>query len=208
MLAAIAASGGRYRGIAVVRNDASRDELAALRAQGVVGVAFNLPFHGLASYRGTEPLIERLAELGLWLQIQVEGQQLAEFLPVIADCPARLIFDHCGRPDPSLGLDQPGFQALLGLGRQREAVVKLSGYIKFAQQPHPFEDAWPFVRALVDAFSIDRCVWGSDWPFLRARERVDYGPLVSLAERLFPDAQDRARLFWDNPRRLFGFDIA
>lgn len=205
MLDAIARSGGRYRGVAVVPNDASSDQLAELKARGIAGVAFNLPFFGTEYYLGTEALIGRLAELDMFLQLQVVETQLVDFLPVLGEAPTRLVFDHCGRPDPAAGLAQPGFEALLRLGRERDAVVKLSGYIKFAAEAHPYADAWPFVRALVEAFTIERCVWGSDWPFLRAPERVDYGPLVTLVGELFPDPADRRRLFWDNPRRLFGF---
>jgi hypothetical protein len=64
----------------------------------------------------------------------------------------------------------------------------------------------PTPGPLVDAFTLDNCMWASDWPFLRARERVDYGPLLTLVEQLFPDAADRRKLFWDTPSRLFGFD--
>jgi predicted TIM-barrel fold metal-dependent hydrolase len=56
---------------------------------------------------------------------------------------------------------------------------------------------------LIDAFGVDACVWGSDWPFLRAPERIDYGPLLSLVERLVPDPAERRALWWDTPRRLF-----
>ena len=55
------------------------------------------------------------------------------------------------------------------------------------------------MRALVDAFTLDNCVWGSDWPFLRAPERVDYGPLLKLVERLFPDPADRRKMLWETP---------
>ena len=48
-------------------------------------------------------------------------------------------------------------------------------------------------------------MWGSDWPFLRATERVDYGPLLKLVEALLPDAGERRSVLWDTPRRLFGF---
>jgi predicted TIM-barrel fold metal-dependent hydrolase len=58
---------------------------------------------------------------------------------------------------------------------------------------------------LIDAFTLDACMWGSNWPFLRAPERVDYGPLLKLVEDLLPDASDRRRLWWDTPRNLFGF---
>jgi predicted TIM-barrel fold metal-dependent hydrolase len=61
------------------------------------------------------------------------------------------------------------------------------------------------VRAIVDAFTLDQCVWASDWPYLRAPQRQDYGPLVALTETLFPKESDRRKLFWDTPRRLLGF---
>lgn len=63
----------------------------------------------------------------------------------------------------------------------------------------------PFVGALLEAFEPDRCVWGSDWPFLRAPERIDYGPLLALVVELVPDASDRARILRDTPIREFGF---
>jgi predicted TIM-barrel fold metal-dependent hydrolase len=80
----------------------------------------------------------------------------------------------------------------------------LSGYYKFSRQPHPYEDTWPFIAALVEAFTLDRCVWGSDWPFLRAPERLDYGPLLAALSRQFPD-QHEVRLLWSTPARLLGF---
>jgi predicted TIM-barrel fold metal-dependent hydrolase len=48
-------------------------------------------------------------------------------------------------------------------------------------------------------------MWASDWPYLRATQRQDYGPLVELAETLFPDPAERRSLLCDTPRRLFGF---
>ncbi len=83
--------------------------------------------------------------------------------------------------------------------------MKLSGLVKFSCQPAPHQDAWPFVMALFDAFTVDHCVWGSDWPHLRAPFRVDYGVLLGLVVELFPDAAARQKLLWDTPRELFGF---
>ena len=100
----------------------------------------------------------------------------------------------------------PHVQALLRIGRERDATIKLSGYYKFSQQPYPYDDTWPFIAALVEAFTLDRCVWGSDWPFLRAPERLDYGPLLAILCRLFPDGDDQERLLWRTPARLLGFD--
>ncbi len=197
--------GGRFKGVAVVENDVDIRELERLKAAGVIGVAFNVPFHGADYYRHAAPLLEKLTSLGLFLQIQVENDQLIPLLPLIEKSPVRLVFDHCGRPSVAQGLQGKAFQALLAIGRERDAHIKLSGYYKFSQQTHPYEDAWPFIAALVEAFTLDRCVWGSDYPFLRAPERLDYGPLLAVLPRLFPDLGDQHRLLWRTPARLLGF---
>jgi predicted TIM-barrel fold metal-dependent hydrolase len=200
--------GGRFKGVAVVENDVDVKELERLKAAGIIGVAFNVPFHGTGYYRNAAPLLEKLTDLDMFLQIQVEQDQLLDLLPLIEASRVRLVIDHCGRPSVGGGLKGKAFQALLALGRERDAHVKLSGYYKFSQQPHPHEDAWPFIAALVEAFTLDRCVWGSDYPFLRAAERLDYGPLLAVLTRLFPQADDQHRLLWRTPAKLLGFERA
>jgi predicted TIM-barrel fold metal-dependent hydrolase len=126
-------------------------------------------------------------------------------MPLLARSGVRVLVDHCGRPTVDAGLDQPGFRTLLELGATKRAFVKLSGFVKFSRKPPPHEDAWPFVQALVEAFTLDRCLWASDWPYLRSPARVDYGVSLKLLLGLFPDPSDRRRLLWDTPRELFGF---
>ncbi|MEA3157913.1 MAG: hypothetical protein QOK44_5502, partial [Betaproteobacteria bacterium] len=63
----------------------------------------------------------------------------------------------------------------------------------------------PFIHAAIDAFTLDRCVWGSDWPWVRMDERMDYGPVYGCLERWLPDPEDRQKVLWDTPARLFGF---
>jgi len=205
LLDALRLGNGRFKGVAVVENDVESKELERLKAAGIIGVAFNLPFHGTGYYRNSAALLEKLVDLGLFLQIQVENDQLLALLPLIEKSSVRLVIDHCGRPSVAHGLQQPAFQALLAIGRERDAFIKLSGYYKFSRQPHPYEDTWPFIIALVEAFTLDRCVWGSDWPFLRASERLDYGPLLAVLPLLFPYPDDQLRLLWRTPARLLGF---
>lgn len=204
MLDAVQRHGDRFRGVAVVRNDTSREELQRLRAAGVVGVAFNATLLGVDHYLGATTLLRHLADLDLFVSVQVEHGQLLALRPVLEDSGARLVFDHCGRPHPGGGLDQPGFQALLALGRKGRAAVKLSGYQKFSRLPPPHEDAQDFVRALLDTFGPDACMWASDWPFLKSPVRLDVGPLLRQLERLVPSAADRRRIWWETPRRWLG----
>jgi predicted TIM-barrel fold metal-dependent hydrolase len=205
MLDALARGEGRYKGIAVVANNATFDELRRLQTDGVVGVAWNVTHYGIEHYRDAQPLLEKLDALDMFVDIQVEHDQLVHMMPLLARSGVRLLVDHCGRPTLDAGLDQPGFRALLELGATKRAFVKLSGFAKFSREPAPHRDARPFVEALVDAFSLDHCLWASDWPYLRASVHVDYGVLLKLVLDLFPDASDRRKLLWNTPRELLGF---
>lgn len=205
LLSALASGEGRYKGVVVVDHDITLEALAAYQAKGVMGVAFNPATEGLTVMAGAEALLPKLAELGMFAQIQTVGDQLVQLLELIDQSDVRLLIDHCGRPDIAHGLYQPGFQALLRLAERGRATVKISGMQKFAPMDSVFEDTLAYVQALLEAFGPDACVWGSDWPFLRMQQRVDYGPLLKLAEQFMPNADVRRRVMWDTPRRLFGF---
>jgi len=108
MLDAIARSEGRCKGIAVVPNDASFEELRALRLQGVIGIAWNVTHYGVAHYRDAEPLLQNLAALDMFVDIQVEHEQLLPMMPLLVDSGVRVLVDHCGRPTIADGLAQRG----------------------------------------------------------------------------------------------------
>ena len=150
-------------------------------------------------------LLGRMKEMGWFLQIQCEHDDLTLALPLIGRSGVRLIIDHFGRPDVQLGVDQPGFAALLELGRSGKAIVKLSGPFRSSRQAFPYADVDPFVAAVIDAFTLEQCVWGSDWPFVMLDQRLDYGPTLRCLSRWLPDARDRQRVLVDNPAALYGF---
>ena len=206
LLDAIANGQGRFKGIAVVANQASTDELQSLKAQGIVGVAFNYSLHGLNHYADTGPLMQRLADLGMFVQVQVEQTQLKALTSALLDCGANILVDHCGRPTVAEGLSGAGFEALLRLAESGRTTVKLSGFAKFSQAEFPFADTLPFAHALLDAYGPAHCVWASDWPFLKAPYRLDYGPLLQLFAKAVPDAAMRHEILWRTPQRLFGFE--
>ncbi len=205
MLDAIAHGRGRFKGIAVVANDAPLAQLQALQAQGIVGIAFNVALYGLAHYANIAPLLSRLAALGLFANVQVQDDQLATLAPLLNEAGVQVLIDHCGRPDVTRGLDAPGFAALLSMAENQRTVVKISGFSKFSKDAFPFADTGAHVQALLQAFGPEHCLWASDWPFLRAASRLDYGPLLQLFAARVVDAAWRRKILWDTPMRLFGF---
>lgn len=208
LLDAIASGQGRFKGIAVVPNNAPASYLQELKAQGIVGIAFNFALHGLDHYADIAPLLARLAALDMFVQVQVAQAQLKALAPLLNDCGAQVLVDHCGRPTLSEGVEGDGLAALLRLAGNGKTTVKLSGFAKFSEQDYPFADTLACTRALLDAFGAAHCLWASDWPFLRAPRRLDYGTLLELFAQAVPDAAMRHDILWRTPLRLFGFGQA
>lgn len=207
MLDGIAASKGRLKGVALVAPQVTDRELQALADRGVIGIRFNTMTEGLREFTesGADRLLARIREMGWFLQIHCQHDELATAMPLIRQSRVHVMIDHFGRPDLRKGLSQPGFAALLELGREGQAVVKLSGPFRSSIKGPPYDDVDPYIAAAVEAFTLDRCVFGSDWPFTRTEERIDYGPQAACIARWFPDPADRRKLLWETPRRLFGF---
>ena len=205
MLDAIERYPERFKGIAIAGMDATLPELKSLKDKGVLGIALNPSFHGTDYYSDCGNLMKKLAELDMFIQFQCEKDQFLAFVQAIYDIPVRVLIDHCGRPAIDAGIGGAAFAALLRLADTGRVFVKISGYPKFSGMSFPFDDARPFVGALLDAFTPDCCMWASDWPYLRAPERQDVGPLIRLAGALLPDPSARRKVFWDTPKRLFCF---
>jgi predicted TIM-barrel fold metal-dependent hydrolase len=206
MMAALRASGGRFKGIARVRPDADERTLAELDDAGVIGIRLDLLTDGIGAlqHAAMPRLFARVRELNWQVQVQCERDQLHDAAAALRAARVPLVIDHCGRPDALLGASQPGFRALLELGREGH-FVKLSGPFRFFNAFAPHAAIEPFVAALLEAFTPSRCVWGSDWPFLRLPMRMDYGPVLANLARWLPDEREREKVLWETPARLFGF---
>lgn len=209
MLRAIKESDGHFKGIALIQPEITDSELATLADEGVIGMRINPTFnHGVRELTepGADRLLERIKEMGWFVQVHCEKDDLVPCLPILQKAGVKVMIDHFARPDPRAGVQQPGFQAMLELGRSGNAVVKLSSPFRSSLAGYPYADIEPFVEAAIDAFTLDNCVWGSDWPFVLTKTRIDYGPVMSCLERWIPDEHQRRRILWDNPARLFGFE--
>jgi predicted TIM-barrel fold metal-dependent hydrolase len=210
LLEAIASAKGRFKGIALVDSRTEEREFQALSGSGIVGVRINLGWGGMRALLepGADRLFAQVREMGWFVQVHCERDEFEAAAPILRRFRIRVMIDHFGRPDVTQGIDQPGFRAILDLGRDGDAVCKISGPFRCSRRGPPYDDVDPFVAAIIDAFTLERCVWGSDWPFVVFDRRVDYGPQLDCMRRWLPDQADRHRVLWENPSRLFGFAAA
>jgi predicted TIM-barrel fold metal-dependent hydrolase len=207
MLDAMRAGEGKIKGIAVILPSTSEQEMRWLKDRGVVGIRLNLMRTDPDALvrPGSDAFLSRVKALDWFVQVYATGDVWVDAEAPLRRSGVRVLVDHFGEPDLARGLDQPGFQSVLRLGRDTDAAVKLSAAYRPSGRPFPHEDVEPFVTAVIGAYGIDRCMWGSDWPFINTTQRVEYGSLLSLLDRWLPDAADRRQVLWKTPARLFGF---
>jgi predicted TIM-barrel fold metal-dependent hydrolase len=197
----------RFKMIGVVPPDSSELELDMLKARGVVGVRFNLQFdpHALI-VADRSGLLARLQEQEYFVQVHGLEHDWTGAISVLRKANSRVIIDHMGLERTAGGLDQKGFQAVLRLAEDTDAVVKLSGFLRSSGDGPPFADLDRFAVAILERFGVTRCVWGSDWPFLGASKRPHYAQLLAPLARWLSNRSDCRAVLWDNAQRLFGFE--
>ena len=207
LLDAMARHPGRFKAIAVVDPETPERKLAGFARQGVVGVRFNLLSHRADALEGprAESFLARLKELDWFAQVFADDAQWQAVVPVLRRSGIKVLVDHFGVRDPAAGLSQPGFAAVLALGREGRATVKLSAPFRLSSRPEDFADLDPFADALITAFGVEGCVWGSDWPFINFPRGFSYDAALRAPKRWLGDPAQRGMVMWSNAARLFGF---
>jgi predicted TIM-barrel fold metal-dependent hydrolase len=207
MLDAIATSGGRYRGIAIVDESFSEKDFAALHEGGVRGVRFNFVGHlgGMPDMDVFNHVLQRVQPLGWHLVVHLDAADIVDLSDCLRGLALPFVIDHMGRVDAGAGLEQRPFRALLDLMKLGTCWVKVCGAERVSATGPPFADAIPFAQALVNA-APDRVLWGTDWPHPNVgRHMPNDGDLVDLVPLIVPDEALRRRLLVDNPADLYGW---
>jgi L-fuconolactonase len=117
-----------------------------------------------------------------------------------------LVVDH-------LGLQQPfhppapaepwaNLPKVLALASHPNIRIKISGACTLSHEPYPYNDIWDPVLKVIDAFGIDRCMWGTDWT--RATELLTYEQGVEsfrVTKRL--SDSDRSKLMGGTLEKIY-----
>jgi predicted TIM-barrel fold metal-dependent hydrolase len=210
MLDAIACAPSKLRGVAVVDDDVTADELARLHEGGVRGVRVNI-VDVKDRKPGTLPLpaLTRLAEkvktFGWHMEFLMHVDEFPDLDRMLADFPVPTVYGHLGYMKTDHGTGNPGFHALLRMMQAGRAWVKLTGPYRISAEPLPHADTNEYAHALLAAAPA-QVVWGSDWPHVMVKTPMpNDGDLCDLLTAWVPDAAQRRQVLVDNPARLYGF---
>ena len=207
MLDAIADSNGAMRGVAMVTATVSDTELRALHAGGVRALRFNFVAHlgGAPDIAATHALISRITPLGWHVVLHLDAEDIGTYRGFLDALRIPFIIDHMGRPPAANGLDQAPFRAMLEVMRNPLAWVKVSGPERISSLGPPFQDAIPFMRALIAA-APDRTLWGTDFPHPNVKWMPNDGALVDVFAAACDDLALQQKILVDNPTRLYWAD--
>lgn len=208
LIDALKHSNDMARGVAVVGDDITKDELQAMHEAGVRGVRFNFvrrlvdpkPF---PYYEG---IVDKIKDLGWHIIVYLEAADFEATVPFLDSLPVTVVFDHMARPEVSNGVDHPDFQAFAKLLENEKYWTKVSCPERLTKQGGSHEnysDVVPFMKHLVDLYP-DRVLWGTDWPHPNMKSHVpDDGQVVELIPLIADTAEKQQKLLVDNPMRLY-----
>ncbi|HYL24700.1 MAG TPA: amidohydrolase family protein [Burkholderiales bacterium] len=216
------ARGPDARGVAVIDDKTPQAELDAMGRAGIRGIRINLATGGktadpAAARKRFQDAAERIKSRGWHVQMYTTLDVVSAIKDLALASPVPVVFDHFGRAQASLGVEQPGFADLVGLVRAGKAYVKISGAYRISKQAPDYADATAMARALIAA-NPQRILWGTDWPHpnsdplpgygamdVRPYFAIDDGRLLNQLPVWAPDAATRQAILVDNPARLYGF---
>lgn len=200
----------RFRSICMVPSDVSDKELLNLAGAGVIGVRFNLVSYDPDVFHRNETrkFLERIRDLDWYVEVVADDEQWPKAAQMLAQSEVKVLVDHFGMHSLAPSTKAQGFQSVLGLANAKCAVVKFTTPFSLGLTRDDHEQVRPYVDLLLESFGTDRCVWGSDWPFLTMEPRPDHEDAMSFMLKWVPDKNRRRSIMRTNALRLFGFDRA
>ena len=178
---------------------------------GAVGVRMLLVRSGLATDPadpGLNRVLATAAKHSLPVNLHIAGR-LDQGIELIRRNPGtQVIVDHLGLVQPHAPPvpDQPWAELtkVLTLAKLDNVAIKISGACTLSREPYPYKDIWDPVCRMIDAFGIDRCLWGTDWT--RAVDLLTFKQAVDAfrATDRISDS-DKAKLMGANTARVYGW---
>ncbi|MDM0114143.1 amidohydrolase family protein [Variovorax sp. J22R133] len=220
LLDGLAQLGDRARGVAVVEEGTTRDELLCLYQAGVRGVRLNVGVDGGRDAPACAGLLQRmddtLSDIPMLLQLYAPVAVTLACSEVISTMSRPVLIDHFGLVPPPVAGRINVLAQMIDLVRNANVWIKFSGQHQISSDSPKYRDVASIARALWDAAS-ERTVWGSDWPHTGGTSRpkdappervesfrpVDDEQQLALVAGWVPDEAARHKVLVSNPEKLF-----
>jgi len=141
--------------------------------------------------------VRKLGEFGIAFDLLTKTPELAGAITLVKACPdVQFIMDHISKPYIAIGEIQPWKTLMTELASLPNVVCKVSGLVTEAKwYEWNTEDFKPYTDHLIEIFTPQRLMFGSDWPV--ATLGGTYAQVINLAEELTNSlSKDESEDFW------------
>ncbi len=150
--------------------------------------------------------IQLLGELGLSFDICIRPTELADAAKLVDKCPkTRFILDHCGNGMAANPNQAQWERDMKELAKRPNIVCKVSGIIKTVKPgADPIRALTPVVLPTIEAFGIERVMFGGDWPVCNLTS--SFRGWVETLNQILKERpeEEKRKLFHDNAEQFYG----
>jgi L-fuconolactonase len=117
-----------------------------------------------------------------------------------------LIIDHLGlwQTVPPRAEPWDKLPEVLEMAKFENVRMKISGACTLSHQPYPYADIWDPVLRMIDAYGVDRCMWGTDWTRAIGLLSYEQGVEAFRSSPRFSES-DRAALMGGTVEKVYGW---
>ena len=154
---------------------------------------------------GVDALWSAAEELGIVINALIRVELADQLETMLQRHPSlNVVLDHCMYPKAADGLQGETLQRCLALAQYPNLHAKLTWLVESSDEAYPFADTYPLLRAVIDAYGPERCVWGSDFPTELWTPKATYTQAIEcFRDRLGLSDAEREAILSTTPGRLW-----
>jgi len=130
---------------------------------------------------GVHALWSTAEDVGIPINALIHVDMADQLETMLARHPGlRVVLDHCMYPKGKDGMVGETITRVLAMSKYENLYAKLTWLVESSDEDAPFRDTHALLRAVVDAYGPERCVWGSDFPCELWTPKAEYGQTLEL----------------------------
>jgi predicted TIM-barrel fold metal-dependent hydrolase len=201
---------GRFSGVACIEADQAHPEhdMDKMFQLGMRGFRIR-PGEG-----GKDQWKDSAGMCAMWAHAAKQGSAICPLIDV-TDLPqveamcqkypdTTVVIDHFARLGVTGTVDEAALKTLTAFAKRKHVYVKISAFYALGAKKPPHTELIPMIRTMIDAYGVERLMWGSDSPYQIVAPNTYADSVKLITERCdFLSAQERDHLLRGTAEKVF-----